>query len=425
VKTISVGVRGMKGDRLVRKLEAIVSTGTPGLYRVTSYLCLQHVYSLAALGRTGSSMAIAQMAGFFTAIGWATLMLVRLPAVSDRRTRTDQFYALTLQGMATTVCGTLLCLGVSSFVARWVKFDAWSFISLLWGWTIYQLARHYFIALKRYRAAIVFDTALMLTSALSLLLCKRAGISSSHALAIALAAGGLAMFIVIGLPSRKAIARTFDFKGFQFGLTNFLSGGPPLVFIPAATAMCGATFAGMLSLLSSLSAVGQLLPRAISLTQLPELARRRSAQQTLEGTLQSMRRNITYSNIVISLLNAVAVFIVAFQKTPDPAMRWTAVMAGMLLTLLCAVGVMGLVSSNTVAIFEKASASVRINMTTTVLFALLFGASTWVGGPTGFMLVLCSAIGITALRNEMLKACASAACSDYLRHGVQRLGEVS
>lgn len=423
MKTIPVGVRGMKGDHLVRKLEAIVSTGTPGLYRVMSYLCLQHVYSLAALGRTGSSMAIAQMAGFFTAIGWATLMLVRLPAVPDRRTRTDQFYALTLQGIATTVCGTLLCLGLSSVVARWVSFDAWSFISLLWGWTLYQLARHYFIALKRYRAAIVFDTALMLTSALSLWVCKRAGISSSHALAIALAAGGLAMFAVIGFPSRKAIAHTFDFKGFQFGLTNFLSGGPPLVFIPAATAMCGATFAGMLSLLSSLSAVGQLLPRAISLTQLPELARRRSAQQTLEGTLQSMRRNITYSNIVISLLNAVAVFIVAFQKTPDPAMRWTAVIAGMLLTLLYAVGVMGLVSSNTVAIFEKAAASVRINMTTTVLFALLFGASTWIGGPTGFMLVLGSAIGITALRNEMLKACANAACSDYRRRGVQRLGE--
>lgn len=414
----------MQRDRVVRRLEAIVSTGTPGLYRVVSFLLLQHVYSLAALGRTGSSMAIAQMVGFFTAIGWATLILVRLPAATDRRSRTDQFYALTFQGLATTIGCTLLCVGLSGFVAPSTHFDVGSFISLLWGWTTYQLARHYFIALKRYREAIVFDVALMLMSALSLLVCKRFGIPSSHALAVALVAGAIAMFSVIGLPSRRAIARTFDFKGFQFGLTNFLSGGPPLVFVPAATAMCGATFAGMLSLLSSLSAVGQLLPRAISLTQLPELARRRATHEPLEGTIRSMGRSIAYSNIIVSLLNAVAVFIVAFQKTPEPTMRWTAVMAGMLLTLLCAVGVMGLVSSNTVAIFEKASASVRINVTTTVLFAVLFGASTWVGGRVGFMLVLCSAIGITVLRNTMLKTCANDACSDYRGCGVRSPEEV-
>ncbi|MDR3572043.1 MAG: hypothetical protein P4L81_07745 [Candidatus Pacebacteria bacterium] len=406
-------------DRLLQRLEAIVSTGTPGLYRVVSFLCVQHVYSLAELGRTGASMAIAQMAGFFTAIGWATLILVRLPAAADRRSRTDQFYALTLQAITTTVAGTLLFLGASAFLGRLVDFDVWPVVSLLWGWTTYQLARHYFIALKRYREAIIFDAALVLTSAIALVVCKRTGIPSSHALAIALIATAFVMFAVIGLPSRGAIAYTFELKGLQFGLTNFLSGGPPLVFIPAATAMCGATFAGMLSLLSSLSAVGQLVPRAISITKLPELARRRSAAQALDDTLQSMRRSIASANGIVSVLNAAAVFIVAFHKTPDPAMRWTAVMAGLLLTLLCAVSVMGLTSSNTIAIFEKASVSVRINVTTTVLFALLFGASTWVGGRVGFMLILCSAIGITVLRNEMLRVSAKAACFDYMSGGIQ------
>ncbi|WP_134143541.1 hypothetical protein [Paraburkholderia sp. BL6665CI2N2] len=358
-------------------------------------------------------MAIAQMVGFFTAIGWATLILVRLPAAQNPRAGIDSFYALAFQGALTTLVCTLGAALVGVGLARFVHFDFWSFLSLLWGWTAYQIARHYFIAYKRYRTAIFFDGGLVLVSAAALVICRKVGISSSHALAIASLLVSLPMFAAVGAPSLKSIRLGIDAKGIQFGLTNFLSGGIPLVFVPTATVMCGAKFAGMLSLLASLSSVGMLLPRAISVTKLPELAARRSSGLALDGTLHAMRVSIARSNGLVSLINAAAVFVVALQKTPDPSMRWAAVIAGMLLTVLCAVGIMGLVNSNALAVFEKAASAASINVATTSLFVLLFAACAHLGGTHGFFLVLISAIAVTALRNELIRAGAKAACTDY------------
>lgn len=401
----------MRNDWIAR-FEALVCTGSPGLYRVLTFIVLQHVYSLAELGHTASSMSIAQMAGFFSAIGWATLLLVRLPTAANRQAATDTFYSIAAMAALTTLALTFGSVALS--LATAVRFDVWAFVALLWGWTAYQVPRHYFVAHKRYRIAVGFDLVLIVGSVLSLWICKQFGLSSSCGLAIALGAASVAMFATIGLPSHGIRLVAFDVKGLQFGLTNFLSGGIALVFVPAATLMCGASFAGMLSLLASVTAIGILLPRAISVVQLPDLVKRKSAGLPLDGALSAMRRNIGWSNSIVLMLNAALVIGLTLWQVRDNSERAFVIGAGLLLAVQCAVGMMGVVSSNVMMTFEKGGETATINVGTTATFAALFAMCAWHGGQDGFLLVLVSAIAVTGLRNRFVRLRAAGVCRQYV-----------
>src|SRR5258708_2047077 len=79
VDTINKGAIHIVEPELDMLVHAAVTQG----YRVITFFAVQHIYSLAELGHTASSMAIAQMLGFFTAIGWAALVLVRVPGAAN------------------------------------------------------------------------------------------------------------------------------------------------------------------------------------------------------------------------------------------------------------------------------------------------------------------------------------------------------
>jgi hypothetical protein len=402
---------------LIRRLEALVCTGSPGLYRVITFFAVQHIYSLTELGHTASSMAIAQMAGFFTAIGWATLILVRLPGAANGQAAIDTFYPLVSMAALTTMAVTLCSIALA--LINVVRFDLWAFVTLLWGWTAYQVARHYFVAHKRYRIAVIFDVGLITGSGLSLWICERSGLPSSYGLAIALGAIAVAMFVAIGAPSRGIRLTGFDVKGLQFGLTNFLSGGVALVFVPLATLMCGASFAGMLSLLASVTAVGILLPRAISMMQLPELAQRRSAALPLDDMLRTMRRSIEWSNGGVLIINVALVIGLAYSQVYDSSERVAVIIAGLLLAAQCAIGMMGIVNSSVMMVFERSREAVRINLQTSTLFGVLCGGAVLHGGAIGFGGLLIAAVAVAGVRNLMTARDAKTAMKLYAMDGRQ------
>ncbi|ASL46026.1 hypothetical protein bAD24_III01420 [Burkholderia sp. AD24] len=395
----------------VKRCEALLCTGSPGLYRVVTFFAVQRIYSLAELGHVASIMSVAQMAAFFTAIGWATLILVRLPGAADERAAVDTFYPLAAMALVTTLAVTLASTVPN--LSGLFRFDFPGFVSLLWGWTAYQVARHYFVAHKRYRTAVLFDVALIAGSGSLLYLGQRSGWPPSCALAAALGLTAAGMFIAIGLPSRGAWWRRFDMKGLQFGLTNFLSGGIALVLVPAATLMCGAVFAGMLSLLASVTAVGMLLPRAISIAQLPELARCKSAGLPFGDTLRHMRRSIGWSNGAVLAINVVMVVGVTVWRVGHGGERTAVMVAGLLLAIQCAVGMLGMVGSSVMMAFEKSADTARINLMATGTFAVLFALCVGWGGQAGFLLVLVSAIAVVGLRNWLVCGKAAEVYREY------------
>ncbi|OXI31298.1 hypothetical protein CFB89_17675 [Burkholderia sp. AU16741] len=404
-------MRNDDAGKLLGRLEALVCTGAPGLYRVLTFWVIQRIYSLDELGHAASNMSIAQMIGFFTAIGWATLILVRVPASDGRQAARDAFYSLVSMAGWTTVAATFACVLVSA--SGFLAFDLGGVIALMWGWTVYQLARHFFVSTRRYRITIAFDCVLIAGSCAMLQAGTRYGYSASMCLALSLIVVAVAMFVAIGAPARGVFSARIDMKGLQFGLTNFLSGGIALATVPAAKAMCGASFAGMLSLFASVTAVGNLLPRAISIAQLPDLVKRKKDKAPLDTTLGAMRRNIGRSNVVVLVANLAIVVGLTYRAgldSPDTSMTLA---GGALLAIQCAAGVLGVVGSNVMMAFEKSAVTARINLGTSALFVALLGGSVAIGGEAGFFCMLASAIVVTLIRNGIVVLHARRVCSAY------------
>lgn len=404
-------MRNVDVKNLLGRLEALVCTGAPGLYRVLTFWVIQHIYSLDELGHAASSMAIAQMIGFFTAIGWATLILVRVPASDGKLAARRVFYALVSMAGWTAVAATLVCVLISA--SGLVAFDLGGVVGLMWGWTVYQLARHFFVSYRRYRVTIAFDCLLIAGSCAMLWIGTHRGYPASLCLAVVLIAVAIAMFAAIGTPDRRTFSMRVDVKGLQFGLTNFLSGGIALAIVPAAKAMCGAAFAGTLSLFSSVIAVGNLLPRAISIAQLPDLVKRKKDQVPLDATLSAMRRNIDLSNLVVLVANLAIVAGLTYRYGFDDGGAYAVLAGGVLLAIQCAAGVLGVVGSNVMMAFEKSAVTARINIGTSMLFLALFGGSAAIGGEAGFFCMLAAALAVTLIRNGIVVMHARRVCAAY------------
>lgn len=404
-------MRDIDVKKLLGRLEALVCTGAPGLYRVLTFWVVQRIYSLDELGHAASSLSIAQMIGFFTAIGWATLILVRVPAADGKRAARNAFYSLVSMAAWTAAAATLACVLVSA--TGLVAFDLGGVIALLWGWSAYQLARHFFVSYRCYRITIAFDCLLIAGSCAMLWVGARHGYASAPCLAVALIVSAVAMFAAIGVPERHVFSMRIDAKGLQFGLTNFLSGGIVLVIVPAAKAMCGASFAGMLSLFSSVTAIGNLLPRAISIAQLPTLVQRKKNNASLDATLGAMRRTIDLSNLCVLVVNLAIVAGLTYRNGPDGIDAYALLAGGVLLAIQCAAGVLGIVGSNVMMAFERSAVTARINIGTSSLFAVLLGGSVAIGGEAGFFCMLASGVVVTLIRNSIVMMHARRVCAAY------------
>jgi O-antigen/teichoic acid export membrane protein len=126
----------------------LVSAGMPGLYRVATFFLIQRVYSLEELGKTASDLSIAQIFSFFTAIGWASLIMVRVSSATTKEDSITEFYRLLNMGLITIMI--ILLFAIPFITILELDLDLIDFSSTLIGWSLYQLSRHYFVAGKLY-----------------------------------------------------------------------------------------------------------------------------------------------------------------------------------------------------------------------------------------------------------------------------------
>jgi hypothetical protein len=387
--------------KFFRRLEVLVSTGSPGLYRVMVFFFVQHVYSLSDLGKTAASLSGAQIASYVTAVGWTTLVLVRLPATATRREAINLFYRFIYMSFLTTSMVSALSVGIA--ISGLMQFEISGFLWQLWGWSAYQMGRHFFVANKEYRVTIALDMALIATTLFLLQAFHHFAWSSASALGLALSLIAFVMFALIGLPTEHLWLTPFEGKGLEFGLTNFLSGGIPLAIVPAAERLCGPSFTGVLSLLASSTAIGLLLPRAISLAQLPELARLKGSQQGIEGILCSMKRMIRASNLGTLVANLGIVAIIVIWKSGGGRESLVVAVTGLLLCIQNAVGVMGTVNSAVLMVFERSRETIRINCGSGLLFAVFYFTAFFRGGVFGFLIIMVGIVVSLGVRNKMLR----------------------
>lgn len=390
----------MNYRQLTGKAEAIVATGMPGFYRVLAFLGIQKIYSLAELGRTASAFSVAQMLAFFTAIGWASLILVRLPAASNRDDRIQRFYELL--GMAAVslfVLSGMIGIGVVMFS---LAVSAREIVVILVGWTLYQLARHYFLALRAYRRVIGYDLLLLISTGIYIAGCRRIGTDAGLPLGMALATTGGLMLLNIGWPRCTPRPARFEFKGLEFGFTNFLSGGVALSLVPIANYTNGAQFAGVISLIASFSAISALVPRAISMYRLPELSQAVCAGRSVSQLTFKTAHEIAFACAITFVINVlIVVAIVCFGEATGNV--WYALICGVVLCAQGCISMLGMAYSSVLMAREESRQSALINLITCSVFIGALVIFYCVSHGLNYAFVLSVCIAVTVWRNSMLK----------------------
>lgn len=390
----------MNYGRLIGKAEAIIATGMPGLYRILAFIGIQKVYSLSDLGRAASAFSIAQILAFFTAIGWASLILVRVPAAQNREDRVQRFYELLRMAVI-----SLLLLGVGVLIWTQIfqpEISGLEIAVIMLGWTFYQLTRHYFLALREYRRVIAYDILLLLVTAAYVLGCRRLGTTAGLPLGAALVTTGALTLVNIGRPESIPFWGAFEPKGLEFGFTNFLSGGVALSFVPIANFTDGARFAGIISLVASFSAISALIPRAISMYRLPELSKLVSADKSLAQLTSQTGREITLACGGAFMANAVIVVGIMFYERMHEHF-WYALICGLAICAQGCISMLGMAYSSVLMVREESRESMLINLISCGLFAAALGVFYVISDELNFAFVLATCIVVTILRNSMLK----------------------
>ncbi|WP_130619732.1 hypothetical protein [Dyella amyloliquefaciens] len=391
----------MKYGRLIGKAEAVVATGMPGLYRVIAFFGVQKIYSLGELGTAASAFSVAQILAYFTAIGWASLILVRVPAARGRDAAIQRFYELLCMGGVSAV---VVCAGV----LLWARFfgsdiSGNEIIAILIGWSVYQLTRHYFLAHRKYRRVIAYDLVLLSATASFVVALHRIGVPAGWPLGIALAAVGIFMLMNIGWPGRLPQGWKFEPKGLEFGFTNFLSGGIALSLVPIANIADGARFAGVISLIASFSLISALIPRAISMYRLPELSRLVSDGQPLTMLTTQTAREVALACGAAFLVNSAIVLMIVLYKGADADAFWYTLICGLAICAQGCISMLGMAYSSVLMVREESRMSVTINLVSCGAFVAALGAFYLSTGKLSFPFTLAVCLAITLLRNVMLK----------------------
>ena len=341
----------------------------PGIYKALTFFLVSKTYGTSILGELASWQAIAQIAGYFTAIGWSTLILVRIPRSSNKEERVDVFNRLTSMGTYTLIIA-LAILTITGLVTNEKK-SCFQIGLWLSAWTYYQIPRHYFISLKEYRKALTLDSTVIILSVVSLLAPED---RASAFLAMSMLSVGIFSIMVIKNFKLNYISpKAYEIKGLEFGLANMLGGGVSLTLIPLSSYFEGAKFAGELSLFISITAISLLVPRAISLNQLPQISNSLENPKLLEELIPILRKNTRASNIATSIFCIAIIILMA--SSPKEHHSLTAICAYLLIAIQNAINIESSIDATLLMAKEKSKQSLQINMHVSLIY---FAITSWI-----------------------------------------------
>lgn len=358
---------------ILKKLEPVIATGMPGAYKVLIFFLIQHFYSIEALGNIASWQSTAQIIGYFTAIGWASLVLVRVAKADTLKDRVEAFNRLFQMSLITL---SICCFCIFSIGVLFDKTNE-SIQIIYWtiAWTFYQMPRHYLIALRAYRKAVALDASVIILSTIAILISPVG--AASLWLTLSMLAAGFVTFILI---QHKSNSRKFywnyETKGLEFGLVNFLGGGVSLSLIPLAAILESEAFVGVLSIFISTMGIALLIPRAISIHQLPKLSKMVDTPAILATHISRMRSQITLSNILTSII-CLTIGGIIILRAPETLQPIYIAITFLLIISQNTLSTQGLIDANILICKEKSRSLLKINVITSTAFLIIVAAITW------------------------------------------------
>lgn len=385
----------------LNKLELLAATGMPGFYKAFIFFLIQYVHGVDVLGKIASYQSIAQIMGYFTAIGWASLVMVRVP---NKITYKEKIAAL--NGLFAMGVGTFFFLSVPMLLIGYFAGEinyALQVVFWLVAWTIYQIPRHYFIAEKKYWQVLIFDMAVILFSVLSIFFVPSRHVSTM--LAVAMFFSSFIIYGLLQIRTRSYLEWSgYEPKGLEFGFSNFLSGGIALSTIPLARYFQGDSFAGIISLFLSIMSIAFLVPRAISFNQIPELTQiiHNNNYEKLNDKSRIMKRQIAWVNIAMLILGAslVMFIFIIYNLHEDEGVLFFSLV---LLLLQMIVGNFTLVDSNILMTKELSRLLMNINLMSATIYLVVIFFLLTTRYLNAFSFLCVTIISLSVLRYVLIK----------------------
>lgn len=390
-------------------LVLLLVTAMPGLQRIIMTLVVESFYGLKPLGFFTSDVSIASLLLFFTAIGWANLVIVRIPFK-------DELQRLQIMNHLLRYVIPLLVFSVVVIYLLWVSgiiYYPLGLSLLVIGWSGYQLIRHYFLAQRKYREILAIDVFCM-TLVIALFLQPYLSqfppirIMAIPFLIVTLAGFGYMKWKLARAEQAHSLKESGTMRaGLEFGLTNFMGEAMVLLMGPTAAHALGAEYAGLIGLITSLLAVIILFPRALSFHYLPELVRlNKTSIHDLSALLRKFRRTLLATILLMSVL-AVVVWEVAghlFYREAFNIESANWIFTLYILSMIAAQA--ALPDANYLMINERSTFMVKVNVAAVSMFTIIFSLINYLVDDIDvpeFLMLLTAQLVIVVMRGELFR----------------------
>ncbi|WP_027178094.1 hypothetical protein [Maridesulfovibrio bastinii] len=292
-----------------KTLSLLGSTALPGAQRIFLYFLVEHFFGLQFLGRFANDLSIIFMIGYFTAVGWSSMIMIRVPQ-TDGLAKLQTLFTIAKFSFFSLIpsCIIIYFLGYLGFI---FNPDLSSFV--LVSWSLFMLFRRFMLALKRYH--ILFAAELLVLTGIAVILWfgRKYPFAPYFSYAVPCAVVTLTAICLTTWLLKKNKLNFFNAQpgvmrhGLEFGLNNFVSGGRMLLLTPLVVQIAGEIYGGIIGLINSVLGVVQLFPRTLSQFHLPEMSRlvKNGDSISFIGYVSKFRKQVSALLTLIFLFSAI------------------------------------------------------------------------------------------------------------------------
>lgn len=300
------------------KLMLLIGTGLPGVTKLMAIYFVQLSAGSEVLGKLLSDLNIISMFTFFTAIGWASLLIIRVAMEKDRLSRYQIFNGILLKVIPVFFLSLVVILVMQIY-------SIFHYLDLaclyLFVYSVYQLTRHFYFGCADPRSLFILEVVI---AALTITYGIFASLLDLGLLAVFVAPILFATLIDVFFwqVSLKQNSRKFfghldldSRKAYEFGFANLASGGVYMLLVPIVGLYLSPSYSALVGVLVTLIGFVLIVSRTFTNFYLPVLAKLRSGSDNT-SSVRLVAKFRLLSMVAIALLSSALVMAwLAFAPT--------------------------------------------------------------------------------------------------------------
>mgnify|MGYP006100771781 CR=1 FL=1 len=248
----------------MNKFFVLLVTAMPGLQKLIIFILSERLLSVSALGEFSSDYSILLVLSFLNSVGWAGLIMVRVPKLQSMDEHRYLFKVLeTCTAYYLLSLGIIFILHHYGMITDLINAALYSF-----AWMIYQIVRHYRLAKGDYGRILISDIVILIIFTVLMAIIQRPLLS----LFVSTFVAALLLIVKPLIIERKLISWTDQIKSLEISVNNILNAAI-LMSLPFIANIGGEVEIGaLIGYFLPFFTMSLLLSRGISLFYIPHLA---------------------------------------------------------------------------------------------------------------------------------------------------------